>query len=124
MEDWLRWKRYLDKAIIPVNECKNSVLINGDPQILRIDNLYVMLYFIYDEQEGAYNTFAVSDDLVNWKKWTGEPLMQSEYEWENVYAHKQWTIEEKGIVYQFYCAVNDKNERFIALATSKPINLV
>ncbi len=30
-------------------------------------------------------------------------------------------VKENGIVYHFYCAVNDKGERFIALATSEKV---
>ena len=116
--DCIHWKRYGNRAIIPVTECEDSVRINGDPQIIMIDGYYVMLYFIYDGTVGAYNTFAVSSDLIHWTKWDGEPLVKSEYVWENVYAHKQWVIKENDIVYHYYCAVNEK-ERFIALATSK-----
>ncbi len=120
-DDGIHWKRYGEKAIIPVTECADSVWINGDPQIIRIDDYYVMLYFIFDRVVGAYNTFAVSEDLIHWTKWEGEPLIKSEYDWESVYAHKQWVIKENGIVYHYYCAVN-QTERFIALATSKPID--
>lgn len=116
--DGINWKRYGDKAIIPVTECKDSVCINGDPQIIMVDGYYVMLYFIYDNEIGAYNTFAVSNDLIHWTKWEGEPLVKSEYDWESQFAHKQWVIKEKDIVYHYYCAVN-KKERFIALATSR-----
>ncbi len=119
--DGIHWKRYGEKAVIPVTECKDSVKINGDPQIVLIDGYYVMLYFIYEPGIGAYNTFAVSDDLINWTKWDGEPLVKSELEWENVLAHKQWVIKENNVVYHYYCAVNRK-ERFIALATSQPMN--
>lgn len=119
-DDGIHWKRYGDKAIIAAKECKDSVKINGDPQIIMIDGYYVMLYFIFDWEVGAYNTFAVSKDLIRWMKWDGEPLVKSEYEWENVCAHKQWVIKENSVVYQYYCAVN-KTERFIALATSKPL---
>ena len=119
-EDGIHWKRYGDKPIIPASECADSVRINGDPQIVRIDGYYVMFYFIWDTELGAYNTFAVSEDLIYWTKWDGEPLVKSEYDWEKVFAHKQWVIKENGIVYHYYCAVNDK-ERFIALATSEPI---
>ena len=62
-----------------------------------------------------------SKDLVNWKAWKGEPLIKSECEWENRHAHKSCVIKENGVVYHYYCAVNDKNERFIALATSKEV---
>ena len=119
--DGIHWKRYGEKAVIPVTECKDSVKINGDPQIVLIDGYYVMLYFIYEPGIGAYNTFAVSDDLINWTKWDGNPLVKSELEWENVFAHKQWVIKENNVVYHYYCAVNRK-ERFSALATSQPMN--
>lgn len=118
-EDGIHWKRYLDKAIISVFDCADTIRINGDPQIIKMGEYYVMLYFIYDTLAGAYNTFAVSKDLKNWTKWQGEPLVKSEYEWENVYAHKQWVIKENGVVYHFYCAVNQNKERFIALAKSE-----
>ena len=119
-DDGINWKRFGERAIIPVTECEDSVCINGDPQIIMVNGYYVMLYFIYDEKVGAYNTFAVSEDLADWTKWDGEPLVKSEYDWESVFAHKQWVIKENGVVYHFYCAVNDC-ERFIALATSHEI---
>jgi len=121
--DGICWKRYGDRAIIPVTECKDSVMINGDPQIVMVDDYYVMLYFIYDSVVGTYNTFAVSNDLIHWTKWDGEALVKPEYEWENIFAHKQWVIKENGVVYHYYCAVN-KKERFIALATSEPIEKI
>ena len=69
----------------------------------------------------AYNTFAVSENLVDWTIWDGEPLVKPELDWENVYAHKSSVVKHDGVVYHYYCAVNDKGERFIALATSKKI---
>ena len=98
--------------------CVNALMrINGDPQIVLIDGYYVMFYFIHSDK-ATYNTFAVSENLTDWTVWDGTALMKSEYEWENVMAHKQWIIKENDIVYHYYCAVNDKNERFIALAVS------
>ena len=84
-------------------------------------------YYLYctNENEGEFPVagFPVrsSDDLINWTKWDGNPLVKSELEWENVFAHKQWVIKENNVVYHYYCAVNRK-ERFIALATSQPMN--
>lgn len=120
-DDGYVWKRYGEQAVIAVEDCDPSIRINGDPQIVMIDDLYVMFYFVYDGEK-AWNTFAVSEDLLHWKKWEGAPLVKSEYEWENVFAHKQWIIKEGEQVYHFYCAVNDKNERYIALATKNKIN--
>ncbi len=118
-DDGYVWKRHGDRAVISVSECDDCIRINGDPQIVVMDGVYVMFYFVYDQVHGkAWNTFAVSEDLMHWVKWQGQPLVQSQYEWENVYAHKQWILSESGVVYHFYCAVNDKNERFVALASS------
>lgn len=119
-DDGYNWQRYGDRAVIAVEDCDPSLVINGDPQIVVIDDLYVMFYFVYDGKN-AWNTFAVSEDLVHWTKWQGEPLVQSQYPWENVFAHKQWVVKVDDQVYHFYCAVNDKNERFVALATQKEI---
>ncbi len=113
------WERYGDTPIIDDVSEYTYAKISGDPQIVKIGDLYVMFYFRYDEGIGAYNTFACSYDLVKWTKWKGEHLIKSEYEWENVYAHKSWVIKHNDVVYHFYCAVNNNNERFIALAASK-----
>ena len=83
-------------------------------------DLYVMLYFIFQGGK-AFNTFACSYDLLHWTKWNGKPLIESECEWENKFAHKPWVVVCNDIVYHFYCAVNHQGERFIAVATSKEI---
>lgn len=115
-KDGEKWERYGDKAVL----FDNDTQIFGDPQILKLGQLYIMVYFVLREEK-AYNLFACSYDLVHWTEWTGKPLIESEYPWENIYAHKPWIVVENGILYHFYCAVNDKKERFIALATSKQL---
>jgi predicted GH43/DUF377 family glycosyl hydrolase len=119
--DAVRWERYGDTPVIDDIKDNPGVRISGDPQIVKIDDIYIMFYFIREEGKGAYNTFACSYDLVEWTKWRGSPLIQSEYEWENIYAHKPWVLKDNEVVYHFYCAVNKNGERFIALATSKPL---
>ncbi len=119
-DDAEHWQRYGDDAIINEVGIVENLAISGDPQIVKINDVYVMFYFrAISKGGGAYNNFACSYDLVNWTVWDGEPLIKIEEDWENVYAHKNWVIKDKGVVYHFYCAVNDKGERFIALATSK-----
>ena len=90
----------------------------GDPQIIKMNDLYVMLYFRLNPSGGAFDTFACSYDLAHWTQWRGEPLIAPVEPWENVHAHKPWFIRHNGINYHFYCAVNDRNERFIAVAHS------
>ena len=115
-DDGLSWHRFLDTPVI--DETSQGAWICGDPQILIHGDIYIMLYFRYDRGKTAYNTFAVSRDLKTWKKWQGRPLIESEYEYENVHAHKPWLIYNNGKMYHFYCACNKNRERFIALATN------
>ncbi len=85
------------------------------------DGVFYM-YFIAiskDHAVSGYEThLARSKDLVHFTVWEREPLVKSEFEWENRHAHKSWFLRHENRNYHFYCAVNDKNERFIALATS------
>lgn len=115
-DDGEHWTRYLDRAVFAEPDAK----ITGDPLILRYDGLYIMIYFVL-KNDVTYNTFAASYDLVNWTRWEGKPLIESEYQWEGVYAHKSALIRRGGVLYHFYCAVNSKNERFIALAASEKV---
>lgn len=118
-DDGENWKRYLDTPIIDETKTIDNLLISGDPQIVKIDNYYVMFFFRSIENGGAYNTFAVSENLVDWTIWDGEPLIKPEFDWENVFAHKSCVLKHDDVVYHYYCAVNSKGERFIALATSE-----
>ncbi|MBQ8896882.1 MAG: glycosylase [Clostridia bacterium] len=117
--DGERWERYGDSHVFDMTEYDPDTLITGDPQIVLVDGLYVMLFFHCARGRGAYNSFAVSRDLVSWKPWQGKPLVAPEMPWENVHAHKPWFVRHGGVNYHFYCAVNDSGERFIALATSE-----
>ena len=117
--DGENWKRLFNKPLIDETQTIDNLLISGDPQVVKIGEVYVMFYYRYIKNTPAYNTFAVSRNLRDWEIWDGEPLIKSEYEWENIHAHKSCVLSYNGVVYHFYCAVNDKNERFVALATSK-----
>lgn len=118
--DGEQWERYGECAIITDDSVEQNIKINGDPQILKIGDIYAMVYFILQNGK-TFNTFACSYDLIHWTKWTGAPLIESEYEWENLYAHKPWLVRDNGVLYHYYCACNRDGERFIALATSEKI---
>ncbi len=121
-----QWERLGENPVIDNSDLPGN-FISGDPQIYRMGDLWVMNYFVAsvlnDEytEFTAYDTFAVSKDLFNWKKWTGSPLVEPSEEWDNMFAHKPFVLKEDGIIYHFYCACNQKGERFIALATSKDL---
>lgn len=120
-KDAINWMRYGNAPVLDgtVDNPDNKIVADG--QIIKMGNLYVMVYFVLDYGKPAFSTFACSYDLVNWTPWREKPLIEAEYPWENEHAHKSWIVHHDGITYNYYCAVNSKNERFIALATSKEI---
>ncbi len=114
--DLIHWSRYGTNSVI-VNGAAKKNGISGDPQIVKIGDVWVMFYFGAGWGPHAFNTFACSYDLVHWTKWTGSNLMQPGEPYDKTYAHKPWILKYKGVVYQFYCAVGNEG-RVIALATS------
>lgn len=117
-EDGEHWQRMGETPILWDDSEAGDVHICGDPQILKIGELYVMVYFVLKGKR-AFDMFACSYDLIHWTKWQGKPLVESEYAWEDKYAHKPWLVVDGGVVYHFYCACNTCGERFIALACSR-----
>ncbi len=123
--DMVHWERYGEDPVVDNGDTIGN-FISGDPQVFKMGDLWVMNYFIAMNKDGkctAYDTFAVSKDLVYWTKWEGSPLIEPSEAWDNLFAHKPFLVKEKGIVYHFYCACNDKGERFLALATSKNLQV-
>lgn len=121
-DDLKTWKRFGSGPAVenlPPPDSKRGV-ISGDPQIVRIDDVWVMFYFGAFWQPGAFDTFACSTDLVHWTKWTGPHLIESSEPFDKQFAHKPWLIKYNGVVYHFYCAVGNQG-RVIALATSKDL---
>ena len=129
--DLKHWKRYQGN---PVYYHEAPGIITGDAQIVRTDasafggkrgeTLYVMFYFsAYNpaRKYNAYNTFAVSRDLIHWQDWTGEDLIIPSKPYDEMFAHKSYVVKHDGIVYHFYCAVNNDQQRGIAVATSVPM---
>lgn len=99
-------------------------IITGDAQIVKFPHYYVMFYFsAYNPERkyNAYNTFAVSRDLVNWQDWEGADLVYSSKPYDDMFAHKSYVLKYQGVVYHFYCAVNHAGQRGIAVATSVPM---
>ena len=106
----------------PFGPFEDPGTITGDPQIQKIGDLYVMFYFrAFDPSRPyqAYNSFACSRDLIHWYSWEGEDLIYPSEPYDNVFAHKSYVVRWEGVTYHFYCAVNDRDERGIAVATSR-----
>ena len=114
-----KWERYTGN---PIYYHEAPGIITGDAQIVHMDSLYVMFYFsAYNPERkyNAYNTFAVSRDLIHWKDWTGEDLIAPSKPYDELFAHKSYVVKHDGVVYHFYCAVNNDQQRGIAVATSQ-----
>lgn len=120
-DDLRAWRRYGHGAVIS-NIGTSPWAISGDPQIVRMGELWVMFYFGAFWQPNAFDTFACSYDLVRWTKWTGAHLVEPSEPYDQQFAHKPWILKHAGVVYHFYCAVGAEG-RVIALATSKELNL-
>ena len=114
--DMVHWRRYGTNSVVVNGEARKNG-ISGDPQIVKIGDVWVMFYFGAGWQPKAFDTFACSYDLAHWTKWTGPNLIQPSEPFDKTYAHKPWVLKYKGVVYHFYCAVGDQG-RVIALATS------
>ena len=127
-----KWTRYKGNPVF-ANEIGG--IITGDAQIVRMDAttpaastagtpLYVMFYFkAYDPSRkySAFNTFAVSRDLIHWQRWEGDDLIKPSKPYDELFAHKSYVVKHDGVVYHFYCAVNNDQQRGIAVATSVPM---
>lgn len=115
----VNWTRYGTNHVLANGEEKRNGM-SGDPQIVRICDVWVMFYFGAGWAPKAFDTFAASYDLVNWTKWTGPNLIEPSRPWDETYAHKPWVLKHDGVVYHYYCAVGNEG-RVIALATSKDL---
>lgn len=116
--DMVNWKRIQTEPLV-----HHPVGITGDPVFQKIGDVWVMFYFgaFWQDRKGAFNRFACSYDLQNWTDWAGDNLVESTEPYEDLYAHKSFVIKHDGVVYHFYCAVNKKDQRGIAVATSKDL---
>lgn len=118
-KDMKKWKRYSGNPIFTHEEG-----ITGDAHIQKIDDVYVMFYFSAfrkDRNYKAFNTFAASYDLIHWTDWKGKDLIIPSKDYDELFAHKSYVINWNGVVYHYYCAVNNFDQRGIAVAVSKPL---
>jgi len=119
-ENMVDWKRMPEEPLV-----HHPKGITGDPVIQKIGDVWVMFYFgaFWEGGEGAFNRFACSYDLVHWTDWNGPDLIAPSEPFDKRYAHKSFVVKWKGVVYHFYCAVNKKDQRGIAVATSKDLGI-
>ncbi len=114
-DDMIHWERYMEDPVL--NHHKG---ITGDGVVQKIGDVWVMFYFgaFWEDRPNAFNRFACSYDLVHWTDWEGDDLIAPSEPYDERYAHKSSVVKYEGIVYHFYCAVNNQGDRGLALATS------
>jgi predicted GH43/DUF377 family glycosyl hydrolase len=117
--DMVHWNRYGENPVVANGEAKTNGM-SGDPQIVKIGDVWTMFYFGAGWKPHAFDTFACSYDLVHWTKWDGANLVEPSEPFDKTYAHKPWALKYRGVVYHYYCAVGTEG-RVIALATSKDL---
>jgi predicted GH43/DUF377 family glycosyl hydrolase len=120
-DDMINWQRYQTDPVV-----HHKIGITGDGVIQKIGDVWVLFYFgaFWEGRKNeTFNRFACSYDLVHWTDWNGEDLIKSSEPYDAKYAHKPFVVKWKGVVYHFYCAVDKKDTRGIAVATSKPMLL-
>jgi predicted GH43/DUF377 family glycosyl hydrolase len=117
-DDMLHWRRFNTEPVV-----HHEAGITGDPYLQKIGDVWVMFYFgaFCKDRPKAFDRFACSYDLVHWTDWEGESLVEPSEDFDARYAHKPCVIKYKGVVYHFYNAVNEKDQRGIAVATSKDL---
>ena len=109
-KDMKTWKRYPGN---PVFAHEADGTITGDAHIQKMGDVYVMFYFSAFEPSRkykAFNTFAASYDLVNWTDWHGADLIIPSKNYDELFAHKSYVIKHDGVIYHFYCAVNNAEQ--------------
>lgn len=113
--DMVHWQRLGADPVM-----HHQIGITGDAVIQKKGDVWVMFYFgaFWEGRKDAFNRFACSYDLINWTDWTGDDLIRSSELYDEKFAHKSFVVKYKGVVYHFYCAVNNKDQRGIAVATS------
>jgi len=115
-DDMINWQRYQTDPVMG-----HKIGITGDAVIQKIDDVWVMFYFgaFWEGRKNeTFNRFACSYDLEHWTDWTGDDLIKSSEPYDAKYAHKSFVVKYKGVVYHYYCAVDNKDHRGIAVATS------
>lgn len=105
--DLKRWQRSSLNPVLPVGVAGAfDDRFASDPCVLRDGETWVMFYFGNSSDGHARDSYATSCDLVHWTK-SGQVLIDVGVAGsiDSKYAHKPGIITKDGILYHFYCAV-------------------
>lgn len=96
----------------------------GDPSLYRVGDTWYMAYYSWDEantQDGLAMTSASAFPL-GWAPWPGNPILPlgSPGTFDALHAGKPYVVRNERGHFHFYTAVDEEENREIALAVEKP----
>jgi len=106
-DDLLHWERVPGPLLPNGPEGAMDDRFASDPCVLRLGEQWVMFYFGLCSDGHARDSFAVSDDLVNWVK--GDEVLVDigpAGSIDATHAHKPAVITRDGRLEHYYCAVS------------------
>lgn len=111
-DDLTGWRRVADHPLLE-NGPAGSIdeRFASDPCVLRLGDVWVMFYFGLSADGVARELFAVSDDLLHWRK--GDEVLVdvgSAGSPDSRYAHKPAVITRGGRLEHYYCGVHPLDE--------------
>jgi predicted GH43/DUF377 family glycosyl hydrolase len=125
--DLIHWTKepanpVINKEVDPVTGKVWGGGYNADADVMKIGDYWVMLYFT-DSPYGIINSFAVSTDMVHWKK-SFLPLLLRDQPFNSRYAHKASMAKHNGVVYHFYNPCSDDGLYTLGLNTSIDLSVI
>lgn len=105
--DLVHWQRCPTNPVLPIGmPGEFDDVFASDPCVLRVGESWVMFYYGYSSDQHARDGYAVSSDLVSWRK-SGEILIDvgPPGSFDDKYASKPAMIYANERLYHFYGAV-------------------
>ncbi len=87
----------------------------SDLQMIRAEDLYVLIYTNTGKQGDKEKKFACSKNMFTWRYWKGDPVLSQTND-----IHESCLLNYGDTVYHFY-TLKENGNTSIALSTSKPI---
>ncbi len=116
--DGVHWTKYPYPVIKPDNI---EYSINAS-DIIKINNTFYIYYTSYNPAFGYCTDVATSTDGINWVKYSGNPILKADQQWEGIGAYSPTVIYENGLFEMVYMNYKDGNFGFGKATSSNGFN--
>jgi predicted GH43/DUF377 family glycosyl hydrolase len=106
--DGINWIKYPN----PVLSGNNNEYQVGATSVIKINDTYYMYYTGGVYQQVWWISLATSTDGINWTKYSGNPILTSNYSWEGYGVYHPSVIEENGAYKMVYMSTNSNGFGF------------